>query len=379
MSSTLNAPSSDSAAPPRAFDVSIVVGTINEAANIPVLFARLGEVLGDLRWELVIVDDDSKDGTADLLVEMNRRESNFRFIRRIGRIGLSSAVIEGMMSCASPVIAVMDADGQHDENALPTMLAKVISEGNDVAVGSRYVPGGSVGDWPEERVKMSVTANKIAQRLYSVPLADSGGNFFVIRRELLESVVRRLSGRGFKLLFDILVVAPPDTKVVEVPIQFGVRTQGESKLSNYVKAEYGLQLWDHKFGRIVPARVALDLSLVIGFSLVAAVIANILYQAFGMQSGLSLVLATLPILYFTHSAALRFMPGRKRPKGPGRWRDLAVFVAVCLPFLALGFWLATSLVPASKMYLRTFFACACAVSTGVLLATGWRKEAAAKR
>ncbi len=372
-------PGSERIGGPRAFDVSVVVGTINEAKNIPTLIRQLEEVLAGIKWELVIVDDDSKDGTPELLVELARTRDDFRFVRRVGRIGLSTAVIEGMMTCASPFIAVMDADGQHDERVLPAMIAKLRDEGYDVAVGSRYVPGGSVGDWPEDRIKMSVTANKIAKTFYGVPLEDSGGNFFALRRPVLEGVVRRLSGRGFKLLFDILLLGGPELKVVELPIEFGTRTEGESKLSNYVKAEYGLQLWDHKFGRILPARILLDLGLVAGFSLVAALVANLLYQGLGVHPGVSLVLATLPIIFFTHATALKFMPGRKRPKGANRWRDLAIFFAVCLPFLALGFWLSTSIVPASRMYLRTFFASSCAVSTGLLLATGWRKEAAAKR
>lgn len=379
LSSLASSSSSSQPRKGRAFDVSIVVGTINEAKNIPTLITSLEAVLVGIDWELVIVDDDSRDGTPELLVELARTRDDFRFVRRVGRIGLSTAVTEGMMTCASPLIAVMDADGQHDETVLPAMIAKLREEGYDVAVGSRYVPGGSVGDWPEDRVKMSVTANKIAKNLYGVPLEDSGGNFFAMRREVLDRVVHRLSGRGFKLLFDILLLGGPELKVCELPIHFGTRTEGESKLSNYVKAEYGLQLWDHKFGRILPARVLLDLSLVVGFSLATAIVANILYQALDVQSGFALVIAILPIIYFTHTTALRFMPGRKRPKGKARWRDLAIFFAVCLPFLALGFWLATSLVPASRMYLRTFFACSCAVSTGLLLATGWRKEAAAKR
>ena len=381
MSSTIPSPSSPvlSHGGGRAFDVSIEVGTINEAKNIPTLISSLEAVMGGVAWELVIVDDDSRDGTAELLVDLARSRDDFRFVRRVGRIGLSTAVTEGMMTCASPFIAVMDADGQHDETVLPAMISKLRDDGYDVAVGSRYVEGGSVGSWPEDRIKMSVTANKIAKNLYGVNLEDSGGNFFAMKREVLDRVVHRLSGRGFKLLFDILLLGGPELKVSELPINFGTRTEGESKLSNYVKAEYGLQLWDHKFGRILPARVLLDLALVVGFSFVSALVANILYQGLGVQSGLSLVIASLPILYFTHTTALRFMPGRKRPKGNARWHDLMIFVAVCLPFLLLGFWLATSLVPASRMFLRTFFACACAVSTGVLLATGWRKEAAAKR
>ena len=123
----------------------------------------------------------------------------------------------------------------------------------------------------------------------------------------------------------------------------------------------------------------LDLSLVIVFSLVTALLANGLYQFASVPPGPSILLASLPILYALHTVALQFMPGRKRPKGPGRWRDLAFFVAVCLPFLALGYWIASGLVSENGKYLRAFCAAACAVSTGLLLATGWRKEAAARR
>ena len=380
MSSTL-APSSDRldvASGPRAFELSVVVGTLNEAANIPTLLGALEAVLGETRWELVIVDDDSKDGSAELLVELARTRDNVRFIRRVGRIGLSAAVIEGMMTCASPYIAVMDADGQHDEAALPRLVELMRGGEVDLAVGSRFAPGATITGFPEERLKLSLRANSLTQRYYGVKVLDSNTGYFAIRRDAFERVVRGLSGRGFKILLDILL-AGPDLRVVEIPINFRSRLEGESKLSKYVLAEYALQLYEAKLGRLVPARVILDLGLVVFFSLVTALVANALYQFAHVPPGPSILLASLPVLYGLHAIALQFMPGRKRPKGPARWRDLAFFVAVCAPFLALGFWLASGLVSENGKYLRAFFAAACAVSTGLLLATGWRKEAAARR
>jgi len=128
-------------------ELSIVVPTFNEAANVTELLARLRAVLGEEGWEVVFVDDDSPDETAARVRDIARSDRRVRCVQRIGRRGLSSACIEGMLATAAPFIAVMDADLQHDEGLLPRMLAVLRDTPAELVVGSRYVAGGSTGDW----------------------------------------------------------------------------------------------------------------------------------------------------------------------------------------------------------------------------------------
>ena len=358
------------------YELSIVSPTLNELANIPRLYEALAGALGGVAWELVIVDDDSKDGSAQLLRDMALRQENFRFVRRVGRSGLSTAVIEGMLTCPSPYIAVMDVDGQHDVTVLPAMIEKM-REGYDLAVGSRFAPGAVIEGFPPERLRLSVTANRLTQRFYGVEVEDSNTGFFMIGQPALERVVRRLPGRGFKILLDILLAGRGDLKIVELPIHFGVRTEGDSKLSSFVMIEYALQLYDAKFGRLLPAKILLDLVLIFATALLSAIIANGLFEFGGLRPGLSIVLAMLPIIAALHHFALKLVPKRKRPKGSARWTDLALYLLICAPFLMLGYWLAEGLV--GTKYLRAFFAAALPVCIGLLLANGWRREVVARR
>ncbi|WP_170004460.1 glycosyltransferase, partial [Pseudopontixanthobacter vadosimaris] len=127
-------------------DLAIVLPTLNESGNLAPLIDRIGAALRGIAWEVIVVDDDSADGTADEARLLARRDGRVRVIQRMGRRGLSSAAIEGMLATAAPHVAVMDADHQHDPSLLPAMLAAVRG-GADVAVASRFAPGGSVADW----------------------------------------------------------------------------------------------------------------------------------------------------------------------------------------------------------------------------------------
>src|SRR6266581_9784554 len=142
-------------------EISIVVPTFSEAENIAELHARLSAVLRSESWELIFVDDDSPDGTADLVRALSNRDQRVRCIQRIGRRGLSTAVVEGALSSSAPYVAVMDADLQHDESILPTMLNELRSRDLDIVVGSRYVAGGGTGDWDQGRKEISRIAGRL--------------------------------------------------------------------------------------------------------------------------------------------------------------------------------------------------------------------------
>lgn len=235
--------------------LSIVVPTFNESQNVQELLRRLEATLGATRWEIIFVDDDSPDGTAAIVRDIASSDPRVRCLQRIGRRGLSTACIEGMLATSAPTIVVMDADLQHDETVLPKMLTEIEVGGADMVIGSRYAPGGSTGDWNESRKTMSKLAMVASRAILKQPVSDPMSGFFMLQRKVLDSTVRGLSGLGFKILLDILATAKQKSmRIAEVPYQFRGRFAGESKLDEMVIWEYGMLLADKTIGRFVPVR-----------------------------------------------------------------------------------------------------------------------------
>ena len=238
--------------------LAIVLPTLNERANLGSLVERLEGALGAIAWEAIIVDDNSPDGTADEARAISQRDSRIRVIQRIGRRGLASAAIEGMLATAAPVVAVMDADHQHDPKLLPEMLAAIENGEYDVAVASRFAEGASTEAWGRpDRVKASGVANALARRLTGVDLSDPMSGYFMLRAETLRADAHRLSGVGFKILLDILATVDAPLRVKEFPLHFAARAAGESKLDRTVVFEFLVGLYDRWLGRIIPTRFAL--------------------------------------------------------------------------------------------------------------------------
>jgi dolichol-phosphate mannosyltransferase len=238
-------------------DVAVVIPTLNERENVPVLVERLGSALAGIRWEVVFVDDDSPDGTADVVRELAQQQSNIRCVQRLGRRGLSSACIEGALASSAPYIAVMDADLQHDEALLPKMLATIKEQQLDIVVGTRYGAEGSVGDWQKSRVVISGLASRLARLVLKAELTDPLSGFFVITRGAFAATMRNLSGQGFKILLDIFASAPRPLAFAELPFHFRRRIHGESKLDTLVAWEYLTLLLDKLAGPIIPVRFLL--------------------------------------------------------------------------------------------------------------------------
>jgi len=236
-------------------EISIVVPTFSEAENIAELHARLSAVLGTENWELIFVDDDSPDGTADLARALSNQDQRVRCIQRIGRRGLSTAVVEGALSSSAPYVAVMDADLQHDESILPAMLHELRSRNLDIVVGSRYVAGGGTGDWNESRKTISRIAGRMAKGLVPADLHDPMSGFFAVRSEALRDAARRLSGYGYKVLLDLFVSAGRPLRFAEVPYTFKPRVHGQSKLDSLVAWEYLMLLVDKRIGHIIAPRL----------------------------------------------------------------------------------------------------------------------------
>lgn len=235
-------------------ELAIVVPTLNERENIRPLLDRLNSALTGIVWEVTFVDDDSLDGTAALLREIAQAEPRVRLVHRIGRRGLSSACIEGMMSCVAPYVAVMDGDLQHDARLLPRMLEELRRSDADIVVGSRYIGEGDSAGLSRTRRRLSQAATSVSRLVARSDLTDPMSGFFMLRRSFLDRCVRRLSGKGFKILLDLLSSAPGKVSYKELPYAFSPRQSGASKLDTLVVSEFFILLADKFLGHILPTR-----------------------------------------------------------------------------------------------------------------------------
>ena len=238
----------------QAPELSVIVPTFNERDNVAEVVEKLAACLEGKDWEVIFVDDDSPDGTAAVVREIARKNPRVRCLQRIGRRGLSSACVEGMLASSAPYLAVMDADGQHDESVLPRMLEILKAGETDVVVGSRYMQGGGIGAWQSSRAEMSRFATRLSRTVIKQSLSDPMSGFFAVRREVLELAARDLSNIGFKILLDLLASSPSPLRLQETPYTFGSRHAGESKLDSQAMWGYVMLLADKLIGRIVPVR-----------------------------------------------------------------------------------------------------------------------------
>jgi dolichol-phosphate mannosyltransferase len=317
------------AANQSAVEIAIVVPTFNERDNVLKLKELLAETLKGRTWELVFVDDDSKDGTYDVLAAEAQRDPRVRVIRRIGRRGLATAVIEGILSTTAPMIAVMDADLQHDERVLPDMIAKIQS-GAELVVGSRYTEGGGMGDLSDKRRFISQLATNVSRLVVKADLTDPMSGFFLIRRDAFERAVRRLSGQGYKILLDIVASARPPLKVAETPYTFRNRQHGESKLDSAVTWEYLMLVADKMVGHIIPVRFLMFMAVGGAGVVVHMAILTALYQLSQVAFLPAQTVATVAAMTFNFFVNNMLTYRDKRRKGlMGLTVGLLSFYAVC--------------------------------------------------
>jgi len=238
-------------------ELAVIIPTLNERDNVPIVVQRLNRVLAGIAWEAIFVDDDSPDGTADLVRALARSQPNIRVLQRLGRRGLSSACIDGILASAAPYAAVMDGDLQHDENLLPAMLAKIKAERLDIVIASRHIEAGGVGEWQHSRIVISDIASRLGRLVLKAKLSDPMSGFFMIKRDAFAEAMRSLSGQGFKILLDLFASSPRPLAFAEVPLNFRPRLHGESKLDAMVVWEYLMLLLEKLVGPAVPVRFLL--------------------------------------------------------------------------------------------------------------------------
>ena len=245
----------------RGVEFAVVLPTYNERENIGEVIGRLETALdsiaGGMGWEIVFVDDDSPDGTAEVVCEYARRDPRVRLVHRVGRRGLSSACIEGILATTANFIAVMDADLQHDEAILPKMLERLREEPLDVVIGTRNALGGSMGQFSKKRVLLSRVGNAVSQAVCRCAPSDPMSGFFVVRRSFFLEVVSRLQGNGFKILVDMLSSSERPVRFGEVGYTFRKRSFGESKLDVNTAVEYLFLVLSKAMGGVVPLRFAM--------------------------------------------------------------------------------------------------------------------------
>ena len=317
------------AARPRALELALIIPTLNEHDNVRPLLAALRGTLAGLSWEAIFVDDGSTDGTAELIAEIGREDRSVRLIRRHRRRGLASALVDGALATAAPIVAVIDADRQHDEAILPALYRAVASGEAEVAVGTRYVDGGSMGGLSAARTRISQLATRAAAIVTRASLSDPMSGFFVIRQSCLLKALPRLSTTGFKLLLDILVSSPQPLRVVELPYHFRCRTAGESKLDSLVALQFGAMLVEKLAGGRVPPRLIMFGAVGTLGLLVHLVILNLALNGLGFAFATSQVIAVALTIAFNFYLNNRFTYRDQRLHGAAAIRGLVSFYLVC--------------------------------------------------
>lgn len=330
MTAVSNVGTPQSAASAATATLSVVIPSYNERPNVAPMVARLARALQGIAWEVIYVDDDSPDGTTAEVRRIGALDPRVRCIRRIGRRGLASAVIEGALSSSAPFVAVIDGDLQHDETQLPVMLEALRSGDYDIAVASRHVEGGGnaglAGYW---RHVLSDGGIRLAQWFLPARLTDPMSGFFMLPRPLFEQLARNLTGQGFKILLDIMLSAPAPPRVIEIPTEFRSRIAGESKLDALVLLQFAGLLLDKVAGGLLPLRF-------VSFALVGAVgvlvhlsVLVLLHHATGATFERDQTLASIVAMVFNFQVNNVVTYRDQRLRGPRLWRGLLVFVLVC--------------------------------------------------
>jgi len=235
-------------------ELSIIVPVFNEVANAGPLVELVAAALEDDAWELIFVDDNSPDGTADRVKAIAATDPRVRCIRRVGRRGLSGASIEGMLSSSARYVAVMDGDLQHDERVLVRMLALIRAQGTDLVIATRERDGSSITGLSGQRSFVSDFGRFLSRLVIKADVKDPMSGFFMVRREVVEAAAPKLATEGFKILADLLATSDRPLVIRETPYVFRERQHGESKLDARVAFDYLGFLLHHLTGRLVPVR-----------------------------------------------------------------------------------------------------------------------------
>ena len=310
-------------------EYAIIVPCYNERGNVSMMVSRLAQALIGLAWEVIFVDDDSPDGTADEARRLGLSDPRVRCIRRVGRRGLSSAVVEGVLSTNAAFIAVLDGDLQHDEACLPRMFTILRDGVGDLVVGSRHVAGGDASGLSSSwRHRLSLEGTRMAKALLPVPLSDPMSGFFATTRKAFEATAPKLNANGFKILLDLVLTSSPPPRLVEVPFRFRKRETGESKMDALVLVQFIGMLLDRALKGIIPLQF-ISFMLIGGLGVLVNILVVLTVFRATHHFGVAQVVGTLAamIVNFQLNNALTYRNVRLR--GARYVRGLILFLVVC--------------------------------------------------
>ena len=237
--------------------ISIVIPTFNEIRNISEIINQLLILDFSSDLEIIIVDDNSSDGTADKVRQLVHNDKRIRLINRVGRSGLSSAIKEGCLCASGELVVVMDADGQHDPSYIRKALKFIESSKVDIVVGSRFTTGSRIRGLSKSRERGSSLANSLARLSlygYYSYLSDYMSGFLVFNRKVCIEFIEKIDVNGFKFFYELLAVSKGKLKVDEIPILFKERLYGSSKLDLPVVWDFLISLIHSFIRRIIPRR-----------------------------------------------------------------------------------------------------------------------------
>jgi dolichol-phosphate mannosyltransferase len=308
--------------PPR---LSLVICTLNEGEAIGPLLDEIRGALGDVSFEIIVVDDDSSDGTAEVVGAAAKADPRIKLIVRKGVRGLASAAVRGWDAATGQVLALMDGDGQHDPAVIPRLLAAV-EGGADLAVGSRYMSQDASG-LTGRRHWISRAATRMAGLVLRARLHDPMSGLFAMRRDWYEAARPRLSTVGFKILLDLVASSPGRPKLAESPTALRPRRGGESKLDLRVMLDLASLMIEKRTGKLIPSRFV-EFSLV-GLTGVGVnvLVAQLLGEFMGAQAAFAIATFVAMTSNYWLNTLLTYRDQRLR--GWRRWRGLLLFYVAC--------------------------------------------------
>ena len=310
-------------------ELTVILPAFNERQNIPVMVERLSRALQGIDWEVIVVDDNSPDGTSAVTRAIGAQDRRVRCIRRIGRRGLAGACIEGMLAASARYVAVMDADLQHDETLLPRMVATLREGNTDLVAASRYIDGTTGAGFSSGRAKASQWSTSLARKLLKVDLTDPMSGFFMLRRDIIDDLAPKLSTQGFKILLDIAATGRGTLRIAELPYVFGARQHGESKLDARVALDFGQLLLAKMTHDAVSYRFVLF--CLVGATGIGAHMAALgAFHAFGVFGfGVQQTLATMVAIAWNYVFNNAYTYRDQRLTGWAFVRGLIMFELVC--------------------------------------------------
>ncbi len=351
-------------------EISIIIPTFNEKENVAELVRLVAAAMAGISWELIFVDDNSPDGTARTVRDLAATDGRVRCIQRLGRRGLSSACIEGMLSSSARYLAVMDGDLQHDETLLPKMVDVLRHGDADIVVATRYAAGGGTGDWDARREQLSRASTGLAKKVLHVELSDPMSGFFAIERDTFLGLAPKLSGVGFKILLDLFASANPPLRFREIPYEFRSRQAGETKVDGMAALDFATMLLQKRIGRFVPPRFVY-FCLIGGSGLAVHMVTLWLsYQVAGVGFAASQAIATAVAMVGNYTLNNIITYRESKLSGLAWFRGLFLFCLACSVGAVANVGVASYLFSGGTLWVLSALA-------GVLVSTVWNYAATA--